>query len=60
VLELVHLGAAYTPPQEAEATDFGVYPEGGFGLQIIHGASDRVQYLHDEGVNTTRMSKRLR
>jgi PAS domain S-box-containing protein len=59
VLELVHLGAAYTPPQEAEETDFGVYPEGGFGLQIIHGASDRVQYLHDEGVNTTRMSKRL-
>lgn len=59
VLELVHLGAAYTPPAEVPDTDFGVYPEGGFGLEIIRRASDEVAYLHEAGVNTVRMTCHL-
>jgi anti-sigma regulatory factor (Ser/Thr protein kinase) len=59
VIELVHLGEPYTPPAQAPEADFGAYPEGGFGLRIIHGASDSVDYLHDAGVNTVRMTKRL-
>jgi phosphoserine phosphatase RsbU/P len=59
VIELVHVGEAFTPPEELVDTDFSDYPEGGFGLQIIRGASDDVQYLHDAGVNTLRLSKRL-
>lgn len=60
VIEIVHLGAAFQPPEELPETEFGDFPEGGFGLQIIQGASDGVEYLHDAGVNTMRMTKRLR
>lgn len=59
VIELVHLGDAFTPPTDAPETDFDTFPEGGFGLQIIHGASDGVEFLHADGVNTIRMTKRM-
>lgn len=59
VIELVHLGDAFTPPVDPPDTDFGVFPEGGFGLEIIRGASDGVEYLHTSGVSTIRMTKRL-
>lgn len=59
VIELVHLGEAFTPPVDLPDTDFGVFPEGGFGLEIIRGASDGVEYLHSNGVNTMRMTKLL-
>jgi len=59
VIELVHLGVAFTPPEDPCDTDFGAYPEGGFGLEIIRGASDGVEFLHSDGVNTMRMTKRL-
>ncbi|MCV2368874.1 SpoIIE family protein phosphatase [Roseateles oligotrophus] len=58
-LELVYLGAPFEAPQELTPTDFDAYPEGGFGLAIIRGASDRVDYLHVDGVNTLRLHKRL-
>jgi len=60
VLELVHLGEEFVPPSDPPDTDFSVYPEGGFGLEIIHGASDSVEFTHTEGVSTIRMTKRLR
>jgi anti-sigma regulatory factor (Ser/Thr protein kinase) len=59
VIDLVHLGEPFTPPADLPDTDFSVFPEGGFGLQIIHGASDAVQYLFASGVNTLRMTKRM-
>lgn len=59
VIEMVHLGDAYTPPADIPETDFGAFPEGGFGLEIIRGGSDRVEYLHKRGVSTIRMTKRL-
>jgi PAS domain S-box-containing protein len=59
VIELVHLGEAFTPPAELPDTDFAAFPEGGFGLEIIRGASDGVEYLHTSGVSTIRMTKRL-
>ena len=59
LLELVYLGDSYMPPEDPPATDFDLFPEGGFGLEIIRGASDAVEYLHDDGVNTLRLFKRL-
>lgn len=59
MLDIIHLGDAFVPPQEQAETDFGVFPEGGFGLIIIHNACDRVEYLHKQGVNTVRMTRQL-
>lgn len=59
VFELIHIGEEFIPPADPPDTDFSLYPEGGFGLEIIHGASDAVEYLHQEGVNTLRMTKQL-
>ena len=59
LLELVYLGDSYMPPEDPPDTDFDLFPEGGFGLEIIRGASDAVEYLHDDGVNTLRLFKRL-
>ena len=58
-IELAYLGDAYQPPAEIPQTDFGAFPEGGMGLEIIHGARDGVRYLHEAGVNTVRMTRRL-
>jgi PAS domain S-box-containing protein len=60
VIDLVHLGEPFQSPARLSETDFAAFPEGGFGLQIIHGASDDVAYLHHDGVNTLRMTRRLR
>ncbi len=55
VVELVYVGERFEPPQEIAPTDFGEYPEGGFGLTIIQKACDQVDYGHSAGVNTIRM-----
>ena len=57
VLEVIHLGEAFTPPEELADTNFDAFPEGGFGLIIIRNSCDRVEYLHHEGVNTVRMTR---
>ena len=57
VLEVIHLGDAFAPPEELVETNFDVFPEGGFGLMIIRNACDHVEYLHHQGVNTVRMSR---
>ncbi len=54
-LDFKYLGARFAPPVDLPETDFAALPEGGFGLHIIQGASDRVDYLHHEGVNTVRL-----
>jgi anti-sigma regulatory factor (Ser/Thr protein kinase) len=59
-VELVYLGEPFQPAESSAERDFGGFPEGGFRLQIIQGASDSVQYLHHAGVNTIRLNKRLR
>lgn len=58
VLELVHLGAAFTPQEPAEI-DLDAFPEGGFGMSIIRSACDRLDYLHHAGVNTVRLTLHL-
>jgi anti-sigma regulatory factor (Ser/Thr protein kinase) len=57
ILEVIHLGDPFTPPEEIAETNFDVFPEGGFGLIIIRNACDRVEYLHHKGVNTVRMTR---
>ena len=59
MLDLVYLGEPYAPQGAPAATDFGQYPEGGFGISIILGASDDVEYLHEDGVNTMRLIKQI-
>lgn len=58
-IDLVYLGNPYTPPADPGETDFSAYPEGGFGLKIIHGASDEARYSHADGINTLHLVKRL-
>ena len=57
VLEIIHLGDAFTPPAEAVEPDLSTFPEGGFGMTIIRSACSRVEFLHNEGVNTVRMTR---
>lgn len=57
-VELVYIGDAYRPDSDVPDTQFDEYPEGGFGLQIMRGASDDLVHLHDDGVNTVRLLKR--
>jgi len=57
-VELVYIGDAYRPSGEIPDSQFDEYPEGGFGLQIMHGACDEVAHLHDDGVNTVRLRRR--
>lgn len=57
VMQVQHLGEAFTPPEQPEDTDFAAFPEGGFGLTIIHKACDRVEYLHHQGINTVRLHR---
>jgi len=59
VVELVYLGDAFQPPDRIPDTNFQDYPEGGFGLTIIASACERVEYQHNHGVNTTRLSCRI-
>ncbi len=56
-LECVYLGEAFSPPDQLVEADLATYPEGGFGLTIIRNLSDKVEYLHHEGVNTVRMHR---
>jgi PAS domain S-box-containing protein len=55
VVQFSYLGDYFEPPSALPETDFNHYPEGGFGLQIIRDATDRVDYLHEDGVNTISM-----
>jgi len=57
VLQVQHPGEEFTPPEQLEDTDFAAFPEGGFGLTIIHKACDRVEYLHHRGINTVRLHR---
>ena len=57
-VEFVYIGDAYWPQNEVPDTQFDEYPEGGFGLHIMHGACDEVAHFHDDGVNTVRLRKR--
>lgn len=59
-VEMVHLGEDFQPPPHPAETNFGEFPEGGFGLNIIHRAADRVQYEHIDGVNRVSMRKAWR
>jgi anti-sigma regulatory factor (Ser/Thr protein kinase) len=59
MLDLVYTGDSYAHEGPPPETDFAAFPEGGFGITIIHGASDDVEYLHDDGVNTMRIVKQL-
>jgi len=59
-LDIVHLGEAFSPPDELEDADLGAFPEGGFGLTIIRNSCNSVFYLHHQGVNTVRMTRWLR
>ena len=56
VVELHYLGDQYDPPADPPDTDFSTFPEGGFGLSIIHGATDDVEFIHSNGVNTVRLT----
>ncbi len=56
VLEVVYRGEKFVPPDQLAETDFGAFPEGGFGLTIVRLACDKVKFLHHHGVNTVRMS----
>ena len=55
VIELMYVAERFDPPDEPPESDFGAFPEGGFGLYIIHNGCDYVDYLHIKGVNTVRM-----
>jgi PAS domain S-box-containing protein len=57
LLDIIHLGDAFTPPAEAVEPDLSTFPEGGFGMTIIRSACSRVEFLHHEGVNTVRMTR---
>ncbi len=60
VLEVIHVGDAFTPPAQAVERDLSAFPEGGFGMAIIRGACSAVEFLHHEGVNTVRMARMIR
>lgn len=55
-VEVLHLGEAFTPPEEIIMADLDTFPEGGFGLTIVRNSCDHVAYLHHDGVNTVRMT----
>lgn len=57
VLEFVYFADEYQLPESPGLPDLQAYPEGGFGLSIIHAACDRVEQTHRDGVNTLRLHK---
>jgi PAS domain S-box-containing protein len=59
IVEVIHVGDTFTPPNERPSSGLDGYPEGGFGLSIIARACDKVEYLHSGGVNTTRLERRI-
>jgi sigma-B regulation protein RsbU (phosphoserine phosphatase) len=59
VMDVVHIGDAFTPPEETAGPDMSTLPEGGFGMTIIRSACSKVEFLHHEGVNTVRMTRLL-
>ncbi len=58
VLEFFYFGDEYQLPEAPDLPDLQAYPEGGFGLSIIHAACDLVEQTHCDGVNTLRLHKR--
>jgi PAS domain S-box-containing protein len=60
VVELVHLGEPFQAPEPVPLAALDDYPEGGFGMFIMHSACDRVEHLHEHGLNTVRLTHRRR
>jgi PAS domain S-box-containing protein len=56
-VEFVTLGDPYEPPAPVDEFDFSAYPEGGFGLTIMHRTSDRVQTRHQGGANIVTLER---
>ncbi len=56
-IELIYLGDFFQPDLDRLKPNLDNFPEGGFGLGIIHDVCDDVQYVHESGVNTVRLSK---
>ncbi len=56
VLDIIHLGDAFTPPSATVVPDLSTFPVGGFGMTIIRSACSQLDFLHHEGVNTIRMT----
>ncbi len=59
-VDFIHQGDAFAPPAEIVPPSLDGFPEGGFGLTIMREASDRVDYLHDAGVNVIRLTRHRR
>ncbi|MCB1998013.1 MAG: PAS domain S-box protein [Burkholderiaceae bacterium] len=55
-VEFVSVGDHFEAPVALADTDFGAFPEGGFGLTIMAQAADQVEYLHASGINTVRLT----
>ena len=56
-IELIYLGDYFQPDLDRHKPNLDNFPEGGFGLGIIHDVCDDVRYVHESGVNTVRLSK---
>jgi PAS domain S-box-containing protein len=55
VLDFKYLGDRFEPPVNLPEIDLSALPESGFGLKIICLATDRLEYIHNEGVNHLRL-----
>lgn len=56
-IDLIYLGDFFQPDLVRRQPNLDNFPEGGFGLGIIHDVCDDVRYVHESGVNTVRLSK---
>lgn len=59
VVELVHAGDAFHAPARVLPVELAHYPEGGLGLFIMQAATDKVEHVHDAGLNTVRLTHRF-
>jgi PAS domain S-box-containing protein len=56
-IELIYLGDFFQPDIDLQKPNLYHFPEGGFGLGIIHDVCDDVRYVYESGVNTVRLQK---
>ncbi|MEY4749817.1 MAG: hypothetical protein RIQ60_2031 [Pseudomonadota bacterium] len=56
-VQFITLGEPYEPPGPAEDFDFTTYPEGGFGLTIMHRTADSVTTVHQGGANIVTLTR---